>query len=96
MPPDHDVLNGHGERVPHMKTAGNIRRRNDNAEGFFFGDVLRVEGVLSFPEVVPAGFDFPVVVTSCQLGIALHEYAFRSGLYVRDRQKVKENRRDAV
>jgi hypothetical protein len=58
LPAAEDILKGIVEGVPHMESAGNVRRRDDDTVRFFLRDGCSAEVTFIFPFGVPSLLDF--------------------------------------
>ncbi|MNT34639.1 hypothetical protein D3C72_1706330 [compost metagenome] len=59
---DHGIHDGLLESMTHMQTAGDVRRRDHDAEGLFAFIAVRLEIALLFPVLVKRLFDISWVV----------------------------------
>ena len=59
---DHGIHDGLLESMPHMQTAGDVRRRDHDAEGLFAFVAVRLEIALLFPVLVKRLFDIAWVI----------------------------------
>ncbi len=74
---DHGVHDGLLERVAHVQAAGDVRRRDHDAEAFLAFVAVRLEIALLFPVLVQRLFDMFWVVCGVELAVCLfHSLSF--------------------
>lgn len=60
-----------------MQAAGNVRRRDHDAETFLAGIAIRFEIALAFPVIVQLLFDLGWVIGGIEIGVGLFHFYFK-------------------
>ncbi|MNE30330.1 hypothetical protein D3C80_1238380 [compost metagenome] len=71
---DHGVHDGLLESVTHVQAAGNVRRRDHDAEAFLAGITIWLEVTLVFPVIVQLLFDLFRVVCGIEMTVCLFHF----------------------